>query len=331
MSLSKNASFKQLVTLQTDARLGSVSLAAEDLHLTQSAVSIQIAGLEASAGAPLFLRTGKGVRLTEAGELLLSYTNRLTALWSETSDAMSTFLGAFSGTLRVGAVTTAEYWLPRLLVTFVNAHPRVKVKLHTGNRDEIVRSLAAHEIDIAIMGYPPDELKVTSASFAKNPMAFVAAPDHPLMSRPDLTMADLAGAHLLVRERGSGSRATVTRLFKEAGLHLRIGSELSSNEAIKQMCSAGFGPAYLSMHTCVLELNAGQLQLLPIANNPVLREWYVVHVPSKQLPQVAVAFEQFLNEQGSAQIDRMLDEALRLPVSAMQRRADGAAQAPSTA
>lgn len=281
-------------------------MAADELHLSQSAVSIQIAGLEASAGAQLVLRTGRGVRLTEAGEMLLTYADRLLNLWTETSDEMSTFLGAFSGTLRVGAVTTAEYWLPRLLVTFVGDNPRVKLKLHVANRDEIVRRLSAQEIDIAVMGQPPDELKVTAASIAKNPMAFLAAPHHPLMSDPDLTMAKLAEAHLLVRERGSGTRTTAERLFKEAGLRLRIGSELSSNESIKQMCAAGFGPAFLSLHTCILEMNAGLLKMLPLAANPIEREWYVVRVASRAQPQVALAFEHFLRQKGQSEIHRQL-------------------------
>ena len=308
MTLAKSSSLRQLATFHTVARLGSVSLAADELHLTQSAVSIQIGGLEQSVGSPLLLRTGRGVRLTDAGELLNGYAERLLALWHEASEEMESFQGAFSGTLNIGAVTTAEYWLPHLLVTFASRNPRVKVKLHVGNRDEIVRSLAAHKIDIAIMGFPPDELKVVSAAFAKNPMAFLAAPHHPLMADPHLSMASLAEAHLLVRERGSGSRTTVERLFKEAGLQLRIGSERSSNESLKQMCAAGFGPAYLSMHTCILEMKAGLLELLPLPNNPVEREWFVVHLPSKPLPQVALAFETFLREDGQAQIHRHLNE-----------------------
>ena len=328
MTLAKTSSLRQLATFHTVARLGSVSLAADELHLTQSAVSIQLGGLEQSVGSPLLLRTGRGVRLTEAGELLSGYADRLLALWHEASEEMETFQGAFSGTLNVGAVTTAEYWLPHLLVTFASGNPRVKVKLHVGNRDEIVRSLAAQKIDIAIMGYPPDELKVTASAFAKNPMAFMAAPNHPLMVDPNLSMALLAEAHLLVRERGSGSRSTVERLFKEAGLQLRIGSELSSNESLKQMCAAGFGPAYLSLHTCLLEMKAGQLRMLPLANNPVQREWFVVRVPSKPLPQVALAFEKFLLEEGQAQIRSHLDEReVDRPHRAKPKPQRGASQA----
>jgi DNA-binding transcriptional LysR family regulator len=307
MTLAKSATLRHLVTFHTVARLGSVTLAADELHLSQSAVSIQMASLEASAGAQLIVRTGRGVRVTEAGELLLNYAERLLALWQEASDEMATLLGAFSGTLRVGAVTTAEYWLPRLLVTFVNQNPKVKIKLQVANRDGIVRKLVSQEIDIAVMGHPPDELKVTAASFAQNPMGFLAAPQHPLMAEPHVTMAMLAEAHLLVRERGSGSRTTLERLFREAGLRLRVGSELSSNESIKQMCAAGFGPAYMSLHTCILEMNAGLLKMLPVPNNPIQREWYVVRVASKQQSQVAIAFEQFLREKGQSEINRQVE------------------------
>jgi DNA-binding transcriptional LysR family regulator len=306
VTLAKTASFRQLVTFASVARHGSVTLAADELHLSQSAVSIQIAALEESAGAPLVERTGRGVRLTEAGELLRGYVERMLALWQETNDEMALFLGAFSGSLRVGAVTTAEYWLPRLLVRFVNDHPKVKLKFHVGNRDEIVRSLATHEIDIAVMGRPPEELNVVAAPIAKNPMGFVAAPRHPLMQRTDLSLAEVAEARLLVRERGSGSRGTLERIFKEAGLRLRIGSELASNESIKQMCAAGFAPAYLSIHACELELRTGLLGLLPVPNNPMQREWYVVRLASRQMSQVAQAFDLFLRANAERELQTPL-------------------------
>ena len=308
MSISKFATLKQLVAFQTVARLGNVSKAANELHITQSAVSIQIGAIESAVGTPLLIRTGRGVRLTDAGEALFGYAERALAAWSEMSDGMAASLGAFSGALRVGAVATSEYWLPSLLVAFVNENPKVKLKLHTANREEIVRSLGAQEIDIAVMGNPPDDLKPTSTMFAKNPMGFMAAPHHPLMAERKVTMAMLAISNMVVRERGSGSRTTLTRLFKEAGLHLRIGSELSSNEAIKQMCIAGFGPAYLSLHTCILEMKAGLLQLLPMPKNPIEREWFVVHRPSKALPEVAAAFQRFLRLRGQYKINQLLEE-----------------------
>ena len=310
MPLSKNATFRQLATFHTVAKLGSVSLAADEMHLTQPAVSVQLATLEDSAGTPLVQRNGRGIRLTEAGDLLAVYAGRILDLWREAGEEMATLRGVFSGTLRIGAVTTAEYLLPPLLVAFVNDRPKVKVKLEVGNRDTIVRMLAGQALDLAIMGRPPAELKTESTAFAKHPMAFLAAPSHPLMTDPGLGLKLLADARILVRERGSGTRTTVERIFKDAGLQLRIGSELSSNEAIKQMCAAGFGVAFLSMHTCVLELEAGLLQLLPLPGNPLERDWYVMHLASRQLPQVALAFEDFLRSDGQARILQQLGRRL---------------------
>src|SRR4051812_45020149 len=265
----KNATFRQLAAFHAVSRLGSVSRAASELSLTQPAVSIQLKLLEESAGAPLLERAGRGVRLTAAGELMAGYAARILDLWREAGDEMAAQQGLFSGTLRVGAVTTAEYLLPPLLVAFAGQHPDVKMKLQVGNRDEIVRMLAAQEVDLAIMGRPPAELKTTAVAFAKHPMAFLASPKHPLMERRrQATLADLVDANLLARERGSGTRTTLERLYKDAGVPLRIGSELSSNEALKHMCAAGLGVAFLSLHTCALELEAGLLALLPMAGNP---------------------------------------------------------------
>jgi DNA-binding transcriptional LysR family regulator len=306
MTSHRIASLRQLQTFNTVARLANVTLAADELHLSQSAVSIQIRELEDTFRVKLVARTGRGVRLTEAGEMLNRYAERMLSLWAEVGDEMSTFVGEYSGTLRIGAVTTAEHFLPRLLVTFANENPKVKVKLHIDKRDVIVRSLATREIDIAIMGQPPQELAVAAAPFAKNPVAFVASPKHPLMSHKKLTLAMLAESRMLVREPGSGTRATVERLFREAGLRLRIGSELSGNEAIKQMCAAGFGPAYLSLHTCILEINAGLLAILPLPNNPFLREWFAVRLFGSTVPPLAHAFERFLCQKGQSEVAKQL-------------------------
>ena len=302
----KNATFRQLATFHAVARLGSVSKAAEEMHLTQPAVSIQLGILEDSAGTPLLRRTGRGIKLTESGEVLASYAERILGLWREAGEAMATQAGDVAGLLRVGAVTTAEYLLPPLLLEFVRAHPKVKVKLSVGNRAEIVHQLAAQEVDLAIMGRPPAELKTVSAAFAKHPMAFIAAPTHPLMAVPGLTLDGLRDAHLLVRERGSGTRHTVEQLFKDADVAPSIGAEMSSNEAIKQMCAAGFGVAFLSLHACVLELENALLQLLPLPDNPIERDWYVMHLAARPLPLAAAAFERFLCEQGEASIQRRL-------------------------
>lgn len=324
MALAKTGTLRQLTTFNTVARLGSVTLAANELHLTQSAVSIQLGGLEQTVGSKLLARTGRGVRLTKAGELLNGHAERVLAVWNEASEDMESFRGDFAGTLSVGAVTTAEYWLPRLLISFLRGNPKAKVKMHVGNRDEIVRSLLSRRIDIAVMGSPPEELKMMATAFARNPIAFVAASDHSLMAQADVTLADLSRCNILVREQGSGSRNALERLFRDAGLKLRVGSELCSNESLKQMCVAGFGPAYMSMHTCVLEMDAGLLRMLPLEGNPVAREWFVVRAPSLSPPQIALAFETFLREEGQTRISSFLGNG-KSPIGKKGARSGAAA------
>jgi DNA-binding transcriptional LysR family regulator len=315
MTLAKTANIKQLITFQKVARLGNVSLAAEELFLSQSATSIQLSNLEESVGTKLLSRTGRGIRLTEAGEVLYTLCERVLNVWQEVSDEMESYLGDFTGTLRIGAVTTAEYWLPHVLVNFANAHPKVKLKLQVANRDEVVRYLSADEIDLAVMGRAPQEVRVKSVSFADNPTAFLSAPSHVLMNTSGLNLEMLANAHMLVREKGSGARASLERIFKNAGLKLSVGAELSSNESIKQLCIAGLGPAYMSLQSCLLEIRAGLLSVLPLPNNPMNRRWNVVHLEHKPLSQVASVFMDYLIRHGQTQIEEQLVMMSKLPVA----------------
>ncbi|MEY3524784.1 MAG: hypothetical protein RIR92_849 [Pseudomonadota bacterium] len=315
MTLAKTANIKQLITFQKVARLGNVSLAAEELFLSQSATSIQLSNLEESVGTKLLSRTGRGIRLTEAGEVLYTLCERVLNVWQEVSDEMESYLGDFTGTLRIGAVTTAEYWLPHVLVNFANAHPKVKLKLQVANRDDIVRYLSADEIDLAVMGRAPHEVRVKSVSFADNPTAFLSAPSHVLMNTSGLNLEMLANAHMLVREKGSGARASLERIFKNAGLKLSVGAELSSNESIKQLCIAGLGPAYMSLQSCLLEIRAGLLSVLPLPNNPMNRRWNVVHLEHKPLSQVASVFMDYLIRHGQTQIEEQLVMMSKLPVA----------------
>ena len=317
MSLQKSSNIKHLLTFQKVARSGNVSVAASELFLSQSATSIQLNNLEAAVGTKLISRTGRGVRLTDAGQKLLVLSERMLVLWQEISDEMESYLGDFSGTLRIGAVTTAEYWLPHVLVKFVNSHPNVKLKLQVANKEEIVRSLAADEIDLAVMGNPPEGIQVIAQSFANNPTAFMSSPQHPLMQHAQVSMEMLAKAGMLVREKGSGARGAVEKIFKAEGLKLSIGSELSSNESIKQMCIAGLAPAYLSLHSCALEIRAGLLAVVPMPNNPLNRRWFVVHTQSKALSRVASVFMAHLIEHGEREIDQQLQQISQMPVESL--------------
>lgn len=299
----KSTTFRQLKTLQTVARVGSISGAAAELHLTQPAVSLQVSQLGETAGIPLLRRAGREVTLTAAGELMVRYANEILSLLNEAGEEVAALRGELGGTLRIGAITTAEYLVPPLLVQFMKSRPGVKLKFRIGNRDEIVKMLATNEVDLAIMGRQPRELRTHATAFAKHPMAFVASPSHPLMTAREVRLDQLESANLLVRERGADTRAAVEAIFKAGGLKLHGASELSSNEAIKQLVEAGLGVAFLSLQACVLEFDAGLLTSLPVPSTPIERVWHVVRVSDRRLPTVAAAFRDFLIESASALID----------------------------
>jgi DNA-binding transcriptional LysR family regulator len=302
-----HASFRQLQSLVLIARHESVSKAAAALHVTQPAVSLQLRTLEDIAGTALTRKVGRAIQLTAAGEVLVEFAERILRLWEQAGDELAALDGVASGTLRIGAVTTAEHLLPPLLVPFTMARPDVRLKLQVGNRVEVVNMLARQEIDLAIMGTPPREFRTNAARFARHPMGFVASPDHPLMKKRKVTLADVLGANLMVRERGSGTRTAVEKLFKEAGHPLNFGSEVSSNEAIKRMVSAGLGLGFLSVHACALEFQAGLIALLPMPGNPVEADWHVMHLAGQPIPKVAAAFQDFVIAQGQELVQRELE------------------------
>ena len=302
-----HASFRQLQSLVLIARHESVSKAAAALHVTQPAVSLQLRTLEEIAGTALTRKVGRAIQLTAAGEVMVEFAERILRLWEQAGDELAALDGIASGTLRIGAVTTAEHLLPPLLVPFTMARPDVRLKLQVGNRVEIVNMLARQEIDLAIMGTPPRELRTNAARFARHPMGFVASPGHPLMKKKKVTLADVLQANLMVRERGSGTRSAVEKLFKEAGHPLNFGSEVSSNEAIKRMVSAGLGLGFLSVHACALEFQAGLIGLLPMPGNPVEADWHVMHLAGQPIPKVAAAFQDFVIAQGQELVQRELE------------------------
>jgi DNA-binding transcriptional LysR family regulator len=315
-----HASFRQLEALLHVARHESVSRAAEVLHLTQPAVSLQIKMLEEAAGTPLTRKVGRGIQLTAAGEVMLEFAGRILRLWEEAVDEVAALKGVISGTLRIGAVTTAEHLLPPMLVQFTTERPDVRIKLQVGNRSEIVNLLAKHEIDLAIMGTPPREFRTNAARFARHPMAFIASPNDPLMKKKRVTLPDIMEANLLVRERSSGTRNAVEKLFKEAGYPLRIGSELSSNEAIKRMVAAGLGVAFLSVHACSLEFEAGLVKMLPMEENPVEADWHIMHLVDKPIPKVAAAFQDFVIENGQEVVRQQLEDIHRVAARLHRKR-----------
>ena len=290
----KNVTLRQLKVFEAVARHLSFSRAAEELHLTQPAVSMQVRGLEEEAGLPLTEQVGKKIFLTAAGAELARHARLVAQQIREAGEALAAMRGVRGGRLRIGVVSTAKYFAPRLLTEFRKRHPGIELLLEVHNRQIIVRKLADNEIDLAIMGRPPQEFATIAETIADHPLVIIAAADHPLARRRSIAPADLAGETFLIREPGSGTRAAMERFFEAEGVVPQATFEMTSNETIKQAVMAGMGIAFISEHTIALEQDAGQLVRLAVRGTPVLRQWFVVYRAEKQLLPVAAAFQAFL-------------------------------------
>ena len=210
MAGMKDATVRQLQIFDAAARALSFSRAAEALHLTQPAVSMQIRQLEHFAGVPLFERTGRRLHLTDAGEALVLHARAVLRALEEADERFAAMKGLHGGRVRLAVVSTAKYFAPRLIARFAQAHPGVEVRLQVDNRQDVVKTLAANDVDLALMGRPPGELDLKAAPFADHPHVIIAPPDHPLAHRRRVDIDALAAETFLVREAGSGTRGAAS-------------------------------------------------------------------------------------------------------------------------
>ena len=290
----KHVTLRQLKVFESVARHLSFSRAAEELHLTQPAVSMQVKQLEEQAGLPLTEMIGKKVFLTEAGEEVARQARRIAQQLREADEALDALKGVRGGHLSIGVISTAKYFAPRLLAEFRRRKPGVELDLRVHNRETIVRQLADNEIDLAIMGQPPQEFATVAEGFADHPLVIVAAPDHPLAEKKKIAPELLNAETFLIREPGSGTRATMERYFADIGINPAHRMEMVGNETIKQAVMAGLGLAFISAHTVSLECEVGRLVKLPVAGTPIVRRWFVVHRAEKELLPMAETFRSFL-------------------------------------
>jgi DNA-binding transcriptional LysR family regulator len=298
-----NVTFRQLRVFVEVAHQGSMVRAASTLHLTPPAVSMQIKEIESQVGLPLFDREGRQVILSTAGEYFLVHARRLLAALKEAEDAVANLKRLDYGVLTIGMVSTAKYFVPRLLARFREEHRAVDLRLRVvGNRDQLVDLLRAREVDLAIMGRPPKGLATRAEAFAAHPLVFVCPVGHPLLGAKPVLVASLAGEHFLVRESGSGTRAAMETFFSERRFAPHITMEMSSNETIKQAVMAGMGISFLSLHTVWLEVASGLMGLIDVSDTPVMRSWNVVTLQSKLLSPAADAFRRFVLEHGEAHL-----------------------------
>lgn len=296
----RNITLRQMRAVIAVRQHGKIVNAAEALSLTAPAVTLQLKQVEEEAGMRLFDRTGDGMRPTPAGLAFIDAAQAIEERLRILADEIDAIRGVRKGSLIVGAVSTAKYFASRLFAAFMRDYPGIDMKLIIGNRAETIAGLKNHEADIALMGRPPRDLPVRASVFGEHPLVIIAAPDHPLTSRRGIPREEISREHFLVREPGSGTRISLERFLGEIPGRLDDpGTEMDSNETIKQAVMAGLGVAFISGHTVAWEVEAGRLAMLDVAGLPIRRQWFSVIRTDRALTPSMLAFEQFLAERGA--------------------------------
>jgi LysR family transcriptional regulator, low CO2-responsive transcriptional regulator len=288
----------------------SYSRAAAELRMSQPGVSIHVRHLEMHAGVPLFEQVGKKIFLTTAGHEMLRCSRAIIQQLKETDDALAELKGISHGRLNVAVISAGDYFFPGLLAEFCRRHESVTVRLTVNNREEIVRQLVENTTDLSVLLRPPEHADIVAEAFAPQPHVIIAPPGHVLAQKRQISLQELAHEDFIVREQGSDTRLAMDESLAESHVKFNITMEIRSTETIKQAVIAGMGIGFLSAHTVGQELETGRLVVLDVAGFPVMREWHIVHHKNKRLPPVAVAFKEFLLQEGAALIEQLVGRTM---------------------
>ena len=290
-----NITFRQLQVFEAVARHLSFTHAAEELFLTQPAVSMQVKQLESAVGIPLYEQLGKSIHLTEAGKLMFRYSTEIRSQVNEAEKELDDLKGTEGGLLQIAVASTVNNFAARLLSEFCQQYPRIRVSFDVTNRATLLKKLEANESDLALMGSPPGDMDLVGEPFMDNPLVVIAPPSHPLVGEKDIPLKKLKDDPLLMREVGSGTRVAMERFFLEKKNFKLISSiEMNSNEAIKRSVEAGLGLGIVSLHTIELEKELGRLEVLDVRSFPIVRQWYIVYRKGKRLSIAAESFKSFV-------------------------------------
>ena len=301
-----HATLHQLKVFEATARHGSFTRAAEELYLTQPTVSIQVKQLTKAVGLPLFEQIGKRLYLTEAGKKLLATCQEIFQGLEQFEMSVADLKGMKQGQLRIAVITTAKYFVPRLLGPFCNAYPGIDISLKVTNHQNIQERMADNKDDLYIVSQPPSQPDLKTYPFLENPLVVIAPKNHPLVGQRNIPISALNNEPFIMREPGSGTRDAVHKLFSKEEVEVKVRLELGSNEAIKQAIAGGLGISVLSQHTIISEGTGGEFSILDVQGFPIERQWYVGHLAGKHLSVVAESFLQYLLDESPAMAERFL-------------------------
>lgn len=298
-NLIRHVTLRQLQIFETVVRLGGYTRAAQALHLSQPAVSMQIKKLNDSLGHALLEKRGHQIQPTSVGLEVYIAAQDIIDRMDSLSNAAIELEGEIKGVLRIAVITSAIYFMPHMLGAFIARHPQVEPQLVVTNRANVLERLKSKQDDLVIMGQVPRQLVVEAEPFIDNELLVVSPPDHPLRKSKNINLQQLSQQRLLLRESGSGTRLAMERLFSEHNITINPYMQLGSSEAIKQAVMAGLGISVLSRHSLRLELAGEHIVILDVDGFPLIRRWYAVHLKGKTLSLAASTFLDFILNESS--------------------------------
>lgn len=291
-----NVTFRQLRLFLALAESGSVSGAARALHVTQPTASMQLKEIAQSVGLPLYEVIGKRIHLTDVGLELASTARAMMLSWEAFEQNVDAIQGLSRGKLRIAVVSTAKYFMPRLIGSFCKKHPSIDVSLEILNRDGVVQRLRERRDDLYIMSQPPGDMDLVDDVLMPNPIVVIAATTDPLVKKPSVSLKDLAASRFILRETGSGTRMAADQHFRLKKFHPHVRLELGSNEAVKESVAGGLGIGVLSRHALHGMNKENGVQVVKVEGFPLPSAWHVVQHTGQRLSPLASAFKRHLHQ-----------------------------------
>jgi DNA-binding transcriptional LysR family regulator len=298
-----NYTFHQLAIFIKLVDLKSVTKTAEELHLTQPAVSIQLKNFQDQFTIPLFEIVSRKVFITEFGYEIESVAQRIMEEARSIEYLQNRFEGQLAGTLKIAIVSTAKYVMPYFLSQFLEEHPNVDLKMEVTNKQEVVKSLERNEIDFAMVSVIPKKLKLEKIPLLKNRLFLVGGASIKL-EKELLSFDELKKVPFILREQGSATRAAMEDFLRTINARSYKKIELMSNEAVKQAVMAGLGISIMPLLGIKNELENGSLKILEFKGLPLTTEWNVVWLKAKKPSRIATAFTEYLLENKDSIIAR---------------------------
>ena len=292
-----NITFRQLRLFMALAETGSVSAAARMVHVTQPTASMGLKEITDAIGVPLYEVVARKIHLTQMGHELAKTARAISGEWEAFEQQVDGVKGLTRGKLKVAVVSTAKYFIPRILGTFCAKYPQIDIALEILNRDGVVNRLEENLDDLYIMSQPPVHLDIEDEVFMPNPLVLVASKAHPWANKKNLEIALLKGDKFIFREKGSGTRMTADAHFKRLKFKPDVRLELGSNEAIKQAVIGGLGVAVLSQYSLGDKADQEEVAILKCKEFPIESSWHIVSPKGKKLSPIATIFKKHLSEQ----------------------------------